>query len=194
VWQLEKIEKDFISLQLPAAAVSPEWVDFPFELLAQIRIGEELENTLVMKNTGSSPVDISCALHTYFSVSDCEKIYIEGLEGIPFTVKGGPEQPGESAPLQIRGEICRLYLPQKNAVVISDPVRQRKITVTKENSASTLVWNPGAERCRQISDLMPEEFHDFVCVECNRAGTDTLHLLPGVEQRITQRIRIGEFS
>lgn len=194
VWQLEKIEKEFIRLQLPVSAVPPEWVDFSFELFAEIRIGEELENTLVMKNTGSVPVPVSCALHTYFSVSDCEKIQLEGLEGTPFTVKGGPEQPGESAPLQINGEICRLYLPQTAPVVISDPVRRRKITVSKENSSSTLVWNPGAERCRQIGDLMPEEFHDFVCVECNRAGTDTLCLLPGKEQRIVQRIRIEEFS
>ena len=28
---------------------------FPFELFAEIRIGETLENTLIMKNTGNTP-------------------------------------------------------------------------------------------------------------------------------------------
>ena len=194
LWQPVSVEKEFIRLQLPLSAVPGEWVDFPFELFAEIRIGETLENTLIMKNTGNTPVDISCALHTYFRVGDCEKIHLEGLENTPFTVKGGPEEPGEKAPLQIRNEICRLYWPQTAPVVIADPVLKRKITVTKENSSSTLVWNPGSERCRQIGDLMPEEFHDFVCVECNRAGSDTLRLLPGVEDRIVQKIRIEDFS
>lgn len=189
-WEVKEIEKDFIRMELPSAAVPPELVDFPFELFTELRLTDELELRLGMKNCGTSIAEISCALHTYFAVSDCEKIRVTGVEDSPFTVKGGPEQLPEKEELRIQGEICRLYCPQSSAVTISDPGWQRKIIVSKENSNSTLVWNPGAERCAQISDLEDGEFHDFLCVECNRAGKDLLTLPPGAGYDIVQKIKV----
>lgn len=189
-WEVKEIGKDFIRMDLPSAAVPPELVDFPFELFTEIRLTDELELRLGMKNCGTSAAEISCALHTYFAVSDCEKIRVMGVEDSPFTVKGGPEQPPEKEELRIQGEICRLYCPQSSAVTISDPGWKRKIVVSKENSNSTLVWNPGAARCAQISDLEDEEFHDFLCVECNRAGKDLLTLPPGAVYEIIQKIKV----
>ena len=142
----------------------------------------------LMKNCGNTEVNISCALHTYFAVSDCEKVTVRGLEKAPYTVKGGSTDPCENVPLQIKGEVCRLYFPQKESLELLDPEWQRKIIISKENSSSTLVWNPGAERCSQIPDLKDDEFHGFLCIECNRAGEDTMLLQPGREYRISQKI------
>ena len=190
VWKVEKVEKDFIRLQLPFEAVNKSWIDFPFELFTEVRLKDHLEIALVMKNCGDVPVEITCALHSYFSVSDCEKVTVTGLEKTPFTVKGGPEELPEKVPLQIKGEVCRLYYPVEGSVEISDPAWQRKITLVNENSNSALVWNPGAVRCAQISDLLPQEFHNFLCVECNRAGADILTLASGSTCRIAQKIKV----
>ena len=190
-WESVLAGKDFIRLKLPCSAVPAELVDFPFELFSETTVGESLEVALTMKNCSPEPVEISCALHTYLAVSDCEKITVNGVENTPFTIKGGPEQPAEKEPLKIQGEICRLYFPQTSEIVLTDTEWGRKISIVKENSRSTLIWNPGAERCRQIADLEQEEFHNFVCVECNRAGADTLLLMPGTEYRITQKINVG---
>ena len=190
LWEVENAEKDFLRLRLPLEAVDNSLIDFPFELSTEIRLKDFLEIALVMKNCGAVPAEISCALHNYFSVSDCEKVTVTGLENTPFTVKGGPEELPEKVPLQIKGEICRLYHPVQNGVEISDPERQRKISVVNENSNSCLVWNPGAVRCAQISDLLPQEFHNFLCIECNRAGADSLTLSPGGSCRIAQKISV----
>ena len=190
LWQLAALEKESIKLQLPPEAVREELMDFPFELYSEIHLTDDLEIALTMKNCGTSPVDITCALHSYFAVSDCEKVTVKGFEETPFTVKGGPEESAEKRPLQIKGEICRLYFPQSQIMEISDPLWKRKILIENTNSRSSLVWNPGAERCRQIPDLEDEEFHRFVCIECNRAGEDHLRLLPGESFRIAQTISV----
>ncbi len=191
MWQLCQLEKDFIRMQLPETAVPQEQMDFPFELFSEVRLTDALEISLVMKNCGDREAEISCALHTYFAVSDCEKVTLRGLENTPFTVKGGPEETPEKLPLQIKGEVCRLYAPQSGELILTDPLWKRELRITKENSNSTLVWNPGSERCRQIADLEDGEYRRFLCIECNRAGTDTLLLPPGRECRIVQKIKVA---
>ena len=193
-WEVERLEKDFVRMILTEDQVSPELCDFPFELRSEIRLGKMLELSLLMKNTGPESVDITLALHTYLAVGDCEKIRLSGLERVPFTVKGGPEQPGESEPLAIRGECCRLYAPHSETVKITDPVLHRTLTVEKENSHSTLVWNPGAQRAAQIADLAPEEYRQFVCVEANRAGTDFVTLPTNETVAIRQRVGLEKIG
>ena len=74
-WEVAVLEKDFIRFTLPEKNVPEELKDFPFELYSEIKLSDTLEIALIMKNCGNIPVDISCALHTYFAVSDCEKVY-----------------------------------------------------------------------------------------------------------------------
>lgn len=190
-WEIAALEKDFIRMKLPPENIPANWQDFPFELFSEIRISEALKISLIMKNTGTHPVEISCALHTYFAVSNCENVTVTGLEKTPFTVKGSPEQPGETAPPAIRGEICRLYYPQSATVSLNDPLWRRRIVIEKKNSSSTLLWNPGAERCAQIADLNNDDYCNFLCIEANRAGCDTLQLPPGEAVEISQSIRLS---
>lgn len=187
-WEVETGEKDFIRLVLPEANVPEELRDFPFELYSEIRLSEALEIALIMKNCGTVPADISCALHSYFAVSDCEKVTVSGLKETPFTVKGGAEETDSAEVLAIKGEVCRLYCPQSAVLTLHDPKWQRQIVIEKSSSDSTLVWNPGAERCAQIADLADDEYHDFLCIEANRAGSDTLRLLPETPVKISQKI------
>ena len=189
-WEVAQLEKDFVRFILPENNVPEDLRDFPFELSSEIRLSETLEISLIMKNCGDIPVDISCALHTYFAVSDCEKISVNGLKSTPFTVKGGVEEVDTESALAICGEVCRLYCPQSSTLTLCDPDWQRDIVIEKDNSNSTVVWNPGAERCAQIGDLADDEYHDFLCIEANRAGSDILTLLPGKAAAVKQRIAV----
>ena len=189
-WEADRVESDFVRFILPENNVSADLRDFPFELASEIRLSDRLEISLIMKNCGNVPVNISCALHSYFAVSDCEKVSVAGLKNTPFTVKGGAEEVDTESSLAINGEVCRLYCPQSSTLTLCDPDWQRKIRIEKFNSNSTLVWNPGSERCAQIADLEDDEYHDFLCIEANRAGSDTLELLPDKAVSIRQRITI----
>ncbi len=189
-WRIRHHEKDFISMTLPEENVPPELRDFPFELSHEIRLSDALEMTLVMKNCGAAPVRITMALHTYFAVSDCEKVRVHGLEGTPYTVKGGPEEPGERGPLAVRGECCRMYLPQTGEITLEDEAWNRSLLISKTNSGSTLVWNPGEKRAAQIADLASGEYRQFLCIEANRAAGDFLELAPGETASVSRKIRI----
>ncbi|MBQ7695523.1 MAG: D-hexose-6-phosphate mutarotase [Lentisphaeria bacterium] len=189
-WDIENSENAFVRFRLPENRIPGSLRDFPFELRSEIRLSDALELALVMKNCGETPAEISCALHTYLAVSDCEKVTVSGLENAPYTVKGGPEEPPAREPLKIEGEVCRLYFPQSGEIVLTDPGWGRQIFIGKRNSNSTLVWNPGPERCAQISDLEDTEYKNFLCIEANRAGGDTLLLPPGAELRLEQHIRL----
>ncbi|MBR2434987.1 MAG: D-hexose-6-phosphate mutarotase [Lentisphaeria bacterium] len=190
-WKIERLESDSVQLILPEDHVPAGLRDFPFELRSEIRLGEALELTLQMKNTGSVPVGITLALHTYLAVGDIEAVRLYGLGQVPFTVKGGPEQAGEPEPLTICGECCRLYAPHSGTVRIDDPVLDRTLTIEKENSHSTLIWNPGAERAARIADLSAEEYRQFICVEANRSEKDILTIPPEDTISVRQRIRLG---
>lgn len=190
-WELEHLEKDFIRMVLPEENVPADLRDFSFELATEFRVSDLLEQKLIMKNCSGFPVTLSMALHTYFAVSDCSHVSISGLDESPYTVKGGPEQPPEKHDLHIEGEFCQLYCPQTKDIVIADCAWQREIIVSKEGSSSTLVWNPGEKRAAQIADLAPDEYKGMVCVEANRAGADTLTLLPYQEYSLIQRIGVS---
>ena len=189
-WDIENSENAFVRFRLPENRIPDSLRDFPFELRSEIRLSDALELALVMKNCGERPAAISCALHTYFAVSDCEKVTVAGLEGAPYTVKGGPEQPPSQEVLKIEGEVCRLYFPQSGEIVLTDPGWSRQILIGKRNSNSTLVWNPGPERCAQIPDLEDTEYKNFLCIEANRAGGDTLLLPLGAKLCLEQHIRL----
>ena len=190
-WNIELREDSFVRFRLPEPNVPESLRDFPFELCSEVRLSDALELSLVMKNRGEAPVEISCALHTYFAVSGCEKVTVAGLEDAPYTVKGGPGEPPSREVLKIRGEVCRLYFPQSEKIVLTDPDWGRRILIEKKNSRSTLVWNPGPGRCAQIPDLEDTEYKNFLCIEANRAGEDTLLLTPGAEFRLEQHIRLA---
>ncbi len=52
-----------------------------FEATYEVELGSEtLTTCLRVKNTGDQPFEFTCALHTYFRVSDVSKIAIQGLK------------------------------------------------------------------------------------------------------------------
>ena len=44
--------------------------------------------------------------------------------------------------------------------------------------ADTVVWNPGAAKCATMTDLEPQDYHWFACVEAAQVGTP-IRLAPG---------------
>ena len=49
----------------------------------------------------------------------------------------------------------------------------------KENSATTVVWNPGGEGAARLADLGDEEWHQMVCVEGANILGAAISLGPG---------------
>ena len=88
-------------------------------------------------------------------------------------------------PLRFAGLTNRVYPGTRDACVIHDPVRRRDIVVRKSGSDSTVVWNPWAERAREMTDMGDDEWIGMVCVEPANVGADARTLGPGESHTMT---------
>ncbi len=150
-----------------------------FELTATIKVADKLRVKLQMKNTGEDLYKVSCALHTYLSLGDIERIQLEGVKGSHYLDRlGGDAEPVyQEKNLQIKGEVDRIY-QSMSSVLIRDLDRYRSVFVDKAGSRSTVIWNPWKEKSKALPDLPDKGYKEFVCVECANAGSDKPTLRP----------------
>lgn len=169
-----------------------EMAEFPFTVHMLFTVGKELEMTLLMVNKGDKPVEIGCALHTYFAVSDINNIVVTGLDKCHYFDYrvGAPKFEGnyQSGDVKVNAEIDYVYFPASGTTEIVDPGWGRIITIEKSGSDSIVVWNPWIEKAKTMADYAPEEYTGMICVECANTKCDPRVLLPGVPHQITQKI------
>ncbi|MFO7593157.1 MAG: D-hexose-6-phosphate mutarotase [Pseudomonadota bacterium] len=164
----------------------------PLKLRLTLRIGASLELALQTTNSGSKPVRLTEALHTYFAVGDVGKVSLHGLEGCNYLDKvTGFDRKQQHGAVRIDGEVDRIYLDTDGRCEIRDPVLGRRLVLRAKNSRSTVVWNPGSDKARQMGDLGPEGYRRMLCVETANAAENALELQPGqvhtLEVGIAQR-------
>jgi glucose-6-phosphate 1-epimerase len=169
-----------IRLQLCASEDTKAY--WPHDFCAEITmtIGLTLTSTLKVTNTSAEPLEYSCALHTYYSLSAIESISIEGLKGITyFNQLTGENDVQEEENIEVTEALTRHYLNTETPVIISDSAFRRRIQVDKSGSKVTTVWNPGAETCAAIADIPDDGYETFVCVEATNAFDYPVKLAPG---------------
>jgi D-hexose-6-phosphate mutarotase len=154
----------------------------PFEAAYSVSVGKVLKLELVVTNT-SENLDFvfeNC-LHTYFTVGDISSVKLTGLKGATYLdqCQSLAQKTQEEEELLITGETDRIYTGHSGEVQIIDPKLGRRITISKEGAASTVVWNPWSDKAQVIPDLGNDEYPQFVCVESGNVGPDKLTLKPG---------------
>lgn len=167
---------------------------FPFSVYMIYTIGAELEMTLIMVNKGDKPVEIGCALHTYFAVSDVSKVAVSGLDKAHYFnyVAGAPKFEGniQEGDVKVNSEVDFVYFPASGATEIIDPGWGRIIKIEKSGSDSTVIWNPWIDKSTTMADYGADEYPEMLCVECANTKCDPRILLPGVPHQITQKISL----
>lgn len=194
-WQViqTKSENGNVSIQLGLSDTEETRHLWPFSFNATltITVGKSLTVELTTRNTGEQSFTVTGALHTYFKVSDSEKISIEGLRNTRYmddvTRTEGIQKDGL---LTLKGEVDRCYLATASACMIDDPGYQRTIKVEKAESQTTVVWNPGANLAKQMKDLGDTEYSSMVCVESANAMDDLIYLNPGQSHDLLTRISL----
>jgi glucose-6-phosphate 1-epimerase len=151
-----------------------------FRLTCEFTIGRTLTMRLSALNLGDKPLRLEEALHSYFHVGDVRETTITGLEGALYLDKRDEmrEKHAPDSPLRLTAATDRVFPGNTAAMQIQDEVLKRTIRLTKENSATTVVWNPWAELATSLKDLDSSAWQRFVCVEAANAGADGLQLEP----------------
>jgi D-hexose-6-phosphate mutarotase len=141
-----------------------------FRLRYIVTVGPELDLTFEVTNPLADPIMFEQALHTYFSVADVRQTRVSGLSGTAYLDKNRDMQKlvDSDDPLALAGPSDRVYLGTRARCVIHDPAGGRRISVDKEGSDTTVVWNPWSNPAKPFPDLGDDEWERFICVEtCN---------------------------
>jgi glucose-6-phosphate 1-epimerase len=160
---------------------------FSAELVSEFT-RDHLRVSLSVTNTGSEDFSYEEALHTYLAVSDVARISLEGLDGCRYLDKVGGGERLQAGPVRFTGETDRVY-SHSGDVVVDDPDWSRKIRVSKEGSAVTVVWNPGAARGASMSDVA-QYWPGFVCVEAANTGSRMVTVPAGGTHTLAQTLEL----
>jgi glucose-6-phosphate 1-epimerase len=185
-WQLDEVTlvEDAVTVTMSlhcAAGAAPSW-PHGFHLLHRVTFGAELTMELLMTNTAGVPQRFEEALHTYFRVGDAAQIGIVGLDSVRYIDKtDGSTEKTQSGEIKFTAETDRVYLATGDPVELLDPILKRRITVAKENSETTVVWNPWVAKAKALPDFGDEEWKEMACIETCNAGAFGVELAPGAQ-------------
>jgi D-hexose-6-phosphate mutarotase len=164
----------------------------PFQARHRIGIGRQLTMALEVRNTGATDFEFEEALHSYFAVADVRKVAVTGLERTDYLdkVAGFARRRQDDEPIRFSGETDRVYLATDATVDIDDAGSQRRISVAKRGSRSTVVWNPWIDKARAMADFGDDEWPSMVCVETANVGEARIRLAPGAVHTMTASVEV----
>ena len=196
-WRLESISQVgravTVSMFTESDESTKKWWPVDFQLIYRATFGPELGLELVVSNTGTKTLRFEEALHAYHRVADIQEARVRGLDGVQYFDKTDSNrkkmQQGEIA---ITSETDRIYLDTSGAIELHDPQIHRATHVLKENSRTTVVWNPWIQKARALSDLGDDEWPQMVCIECSNVSAFAVDLAPGQQHAMKVLVRVTD--
>lgn len=196
-WQLESIAQVGSAVTVSMFTESNEgtkkWWPAEFRLVHHATFGSEMSLELVVTNTGRTSLRFEEALHAYHRVGSIEKARVRGLDTVDYLDKTDSNrrkhQDGEIA---VVSETDRVYLNTSDPIELEDPVLHRSTRVTKENSHTTVVWNPWVQKAHSLSDLADDEWRQMICIETSNVADFAVDLAPGEQHKMKALVRVTE--
>lgn len=197
-WRLESIARVggavTVSMFTESNQDTKMWWPAEFRLVHRATFGSELSLELEVTNTGRTALRFEEALHTYHRVGNIEDTRVRGLDGVQYFDKTDSNrkkmQQGEIA---IASETDSVYLNTADAVELEDPVLRRRTRIMKENSRTTVVWNPWVEKARSFSDFAEDEWMRMICIEASNVSDFAVELAPGQQHKMKAAVRVAGF-
>jgi glucose-6-phosphate 1-epimerase len=165
----------------------------PFSLRLIFSVGRSLGIEMEVR-AGEAPFSFEEAFHTYLVVGDVRQVRVDGLQNTEYIdkVDAFKRKTQSAEPIRIAGETDRVYVNTRSSCAIQDPVLERTLIVEKENSSSTVIWNPWINKARAMSDFGDEEWPGMICVETANVGEGAIRLEAGLTHRMRAQLRIAE--
>lgn len=158
-----------------------------FELRYTVTLAETLTTEANVTNTGTTPFQFQFALHSYFQIPEIAQVRIAGLRNAEYLDKllkmERLTERGEE--IAISRETDRVFPSAPDQISVRCGAEQAEVLIQKSGMSSAVVWNPWVEKSSRMSDLTPDEFKRFVCVEAGQIEPGVT-LMPGESWRGTQ--------
>ncbi|HEY7774715.1 MAG TPA: D-hexose-6-phosphate mutarotase [Marinagarivorans sp.] len=168
-WRLSSINEDQTEAVLTLSDSDKTRKLWPhsFELTLTVTLApEKITMAMTVTNTGASAFDFSGALHTYFGVSQFTQVELSDMTGITYWDNGtdfSNKKVDCNSVLALSGALDRVYFDAPNSLKLLDGDITK--TIVKRGFTDVVVWNPGPEGAKGLSDMGDDEFNTMLCVE-----------------------------
>ncbi|MBE8594943.1 D-hexose-6-phosphate mutarotase [Xenorhabdus sp. BG5] len=159
-----------------------------FTLIARFKLGETCEIEL----EPHGEYQATCALHSYFNVSDINQIRISGLGSHFIDTLTDTEQYIDED-FAFHGRTDRIYTEPDDFNLLRDPLWKRTIEIHHYHHSEVVCWNPGAALSSSMKDMSKEGYKNMACIETARIN-NPLQPKNGNPDRLSVIIRCRKFS
>lgn len=197
-WRVESIEQAGTAISVSMFTESDEstrkWWSADFRLVHRATFGRELTLELVVTNKGRASLRFEEALHAYLQVGDIEKTRVEGLDAINYLDKvDSNRKKSQQGGISIVSETDRVYLNTSGPVELEDSALHRRIRIAKENSRTTVAWNPWVQKAHSLSDFGEDEWRQMICIETSNVADFAVDLAPGQEHKMKVLVKVIDY-
>jgi glucose-6-phosphate 1-epimerase len=195
-WQLDSVISEengsvIAAFSTESDASTRRWWPHEFRLVHRITIGSTLGLELTATNIGPAPLSFEEALHTYFRVGHAERVRVRGLNGVSYLDNTDQNrEKTQSGDLVLTNATDSAYLNILSIAELVDPALCRTVRTEKENSRTTVVWNPWQQGAASLSDLGDDEWQYMTCVEASNILSSAVWLTPGEEHTMRATLSI----
>ena len=196
-WHLDGVETAgggslTLTLSLGDGDVGSAFWPERFRAIYTVTFAQTLSLRLAVQNRATHPIVFEEALHSYFAISDVAEIAISGLAGTTFIDKtDAARRKLQIADLvTITAETDSVYLDTPGQCVIEDRGWRRRVVVEKDGAASSVVWNPWAEKAVAMVDLGDPAWRGMVCVETGNVADNEVRLAADAEHQMSTEISV----
>ena len=137
-----------------------------FRATLTVRVGgERLAVEFAVENTGAAPFAFTAALHTYLRVESVREAELAGLHGGRYRESAAPHvlRFDNDERLRVSGEIDRVYVGAPPRLTLRET--RRELHLITAQFPDVVVWNPGPEKAKALSDMEPGGDGRMLCIE-----------------------------
>lgn len=198
-WELADAEQRaagaaVVQLRLRSSAATMALWPHPFaaDLVVSVE-SRALRVSLALENVGAEPLRFTAALHSYLRVDDVAAVAVRGLCGTRYIdqAAGGREQVDSADPLRIDGEVDRVYVDPPRRLLVLGASAAGALAVEATGFPDAVIWNPGPDKARALTDLGDGEYRQLLCVEA-AAAAQPVAVAPGARWEGAQQLTLGE--
>lgn len=128
----------------------------------------QIQMSLAVHNSGSAAWAFTAALHTYLALHDVRSAYVAGMKGVLYKdgLRSGEPCLDAEEEIRISDEVERVYRSAPQEIAVSDgQTQQKRLRVTQEGFADTVIWNPGPVKAAKLGDMPHDDWIHMICIE-----------------------------
>lgn len=185
-WNLKNVFVDETKMEVELSLIPDKKFNVDVTATLFIKITDKLEYQLETTNNGDEIFEFSEALHAYFNIGSIDDVKIKGLTNHQYKNSLDGKDYTLEEDLKIKGEFDSAFQSHKATVEIVDNVLNRIISVEKNGSNTTVVWNPN----KDLAEMSEGQYKKFVCIEPSNQGDFFVSLQPKEKHKISMTIQV----